>query len=175
MDSFQKEKIMKTQEAFVKKQNELCFLDQKQKIKYHSFILLEFFSLEKINSLVDGLDKLYKNARPSQQSRLNYRKVLLDAHNNLFQWNSMSLPYITTEKLKGKILPQGVFYKMGDNIKHYHINIYKVLPSLAILQIQVYLNESISKKVNSIIYKYHKEKKEKVETPKGSYTKIYSP
>ena len=170
-----KKKDWKDHDDFVKKQNEWCFLPKKQKIKYHSFTLLEFFPLEKINALLTGLDKLYGGARPAHQSRLTYKEVLLNAHNKLFQWNSMNLPYITTDKLKGKIIPDGVFLNLGENIRHYHINIYKVLPSLAILQIQVYLDESISDKINNIIYSYHKEKKEKIETPKGNYTNIYDP
>jgi len=162
-------------EKFVRQQNEWCFLKDKQKVKYHSFILLELFPLEKISNLIKGLDELYKDVSASQKNRLKYGDVLKDSHSKIFQWNTLNLPYITTTKLKGKVLPNCAFHDLGENIRHLHISIYKILPSYVILQIQVYLDEKISKKINDVIYKYHKEKKIPVKTPKGEYTKIYSP
>lgn len=170
-----KNSYKKQHEKFVREQNERCFLDNKQEIQYHSFILLEIIPLEKINNLIKGLDRLYAGASVSLKSRLDYKKILSKSHSKLFQWNTMPLPYITTDKLKGKVLPNCVFHDLGENIRHYHITIYKVLPSTVILQIQVYLDDKISKKINDVIYKYHKEVKEPIETPKGKYTKIYGP
>src|SRR3989338_6230879 len=157
-------------EKFVRQQNEWCFLKDKQKVKYHSFILLELFPLEKISNLIKGLDELYKDVSASQKNRLKYGDVLKDSHSKIFQWNTLNLPYITTTKLKGKVLPNCAFHDLGENIRHLHISIYKILPSYVILQIQVYLDEKISKKINDVIYKYHKEKKIPVKTPKGEYT-----
>jgi hypothetical protein len=165
----------KQHENFVRQRNERCFLKDKQKIQYHSFILLEIVPLEKINQLISGIDKLYANVSISQESRLNYKNILSDCHSKLFQWNTLNLPYITTSKLKGEVLPNCAFHDLGDKIRHMHISIYKVLPSSVILQIQVYLDDKISKKINDTIYKSHKEIREPIETPKGKYTNIYGP
>ena len=165
----------KQHENFIRQQNERCFLKDKQKIKYHSFILLEIVPLEKINQLISGIDELYANASIYQESRLNHKNILSDCHSKLFQSNTLNLPYITTSKLKGEVLPGCAFHDLGDKIRHMHISIYKVLPSTVILQIQVYLDDKISKKINNTIYKYHKEIREPIETPKGKYKNIYVP
>jgi hypothetical protein len=159
----------------VRQENERCFLKDKQKIKYHSFILLEMVPFEKINQLISGLDKLYANASISLKSRLNYKKFLTESHSKLFQGYSLYLPCITTAKLKGKTLPDCIFYDLGDKIQYIHISIYKVLPSTIILQIQVYLDDEISKKINDTIYQYHKEKKESIGASKEKYIRMYSP
>ena len=165
----------KQNENFIRQENEWCFLKDKQKIKYHSFILLEIVPLEKINQLISGIDKLYANVSISQESRLNHKNILSDCHSKLFQRNTLNLPYITTSKLKGEVLPNCAFHDLGDEIRHIHISIHKVLPSTVILQIKVYLDDKISKKINDTIYKYHEEISEPIETPKGKYTNIYGP
>ncbi len=162
-------------EDFVRQQNEHCFLKDKQKIKYHSFILLELVPLEKFNQLIFGLDKLYANASESQKERLDYDEILSKSHLKLFQWNTLNLPYVTTSKLKNKVLPDCVFHDLGENIRHIKISVFKVMPSTVVLQIKVYLDDKISEKINGIIYKYHEEIRKSVETPRGEYTKIYSP
>jgi hypothetical protein len=167
--------LTKKHEDFVRQQNERCFLKDKQQVKYHSFILLEIIPLEKINQLFDGLDSLYLEVSQSESGRLNYRKILSDSHSKLFQTNTLYLPYIATLRLKGKIFPTCAFHDLGDNIQHMYISIYHILPSTAVLQIHVYLEDEISKKINGIIYEYHTEKQETIETPKGGYIEIYSP
>jgi len=171
------EKYKKQHEDFIRERNKWCFLKDKQKIKYHSFILLEIIPREKFNQLIDGLNKLYSDASSSCKSRrLNYEKILSDSYTNLFRWHVSYLPPIIHSKLKGKILPSDcVFHELGENIDYIHISIYKVLPSFAVLQIYVILNDKISERINDIIYKYHKEIKKLVETPEGNYTKIYGP
>jgi hypothetical protein len=124
--------------------------------------------------LISGLDKLYSNVNPID-SRLKYGEILSESHSKLFQWNTLNLPYVTTTKLKGKVLPNCAFHDLGDNIRHMHLSIYKVLPSSVIIQIQVYLDEKLSEKINNVIYKYHKEERKPIETPKGGYTKTYGP
>ncbi len=159
----------------VRQENERCFLKDKQKVKYHSFILLELVYLEKVKQLISGLDKLYANASIFQKSRLDCKKFLSDCHSKLFQRCTLYLPYITTSKLKGNFLPNCTFHDLGDKIRHIHISIYKILPSTVILQIQVYLDDKISKKINDSIYKYHKEIGESISTPKEKYIKMYGP
>ncbi|MCK4327041.1 MAG: hypothetical protein KAW41_01040 [Candidatus Diapherotrites archaeon] len=162
-------------DSFVRSQNEHCFLKDKQKIKYHSFILLEIVPLERIQKLIHGLDKLYAKASVASESQLRYKDILSTSHLKLFERNTINLPYVVTKKLKGKILSNCVFHDLGDHIRHIHISIYKVLPSTVILQIQVHLNDKLSKKINDVIYSYHKEIRKPVETPRGKYTQIYGP
>ena len=141
----------------VRQENERCFLKNKQKLKYHSFILLELVPLEKIEQLIFGLDKLYVNAALSQKSRLNYKKFLSDCHSKLFQRFFLNLPSIVSSNLKGEVLPDCIFCNLGDKIRCIYISIYRVMVSNVILQLQVCLNDKISKKINDIIYQYHEE------------------
>ena len=159
----------------VRQENERCFLKDKQKLKYHSFILLELVPLEKIEQLIFGLDKLYVNATLFQKSRLNYKKFLSDCNSKLFQRFTLNLPFIVTLDLKGEVLADCIFYDLGNKIQRIHISIYKVMPSNVILQFQVCLNSKISEKINDIIYKYHEEIIESVEAPKGGFIRVYGP
>ena len=63
----------KQHENFVRQQNERCFLKDKQKIKYHSFILLEIVPLEKINQLISGIDK---NSSSSECSNISFSRAI---------------------------------------------------------------------------------------------------
>ena len=158
----------------VKERNEMCFLENKEKMKYHSFILLDIIPLEKKRGLIEGLYRLYAGAPPNLQSRLDFKKMLSESHSELFRGGFINLPYITTDKLKGKILSHNrVFHDIGSNIRTYQIGINKVMPSTLVLQVQVYLDFKPSKKINKIIYKYHKETKKSVETPEGKHERIY--
>jgi hypothetical protein len=168
------ESLKKEHEDYVRQQNERCFLKDKQRVKYHSFILLEIIPLEKINQLFDGLDRLYSEMSQAESEALKYRKILSESHSKLFQTNTLYLPYIATLRLKGK-RSSCAFHDLGVNIQHMYISIYHILPSTAVLQIHVYLEDEISKKINGIIYQYRTEKREIVETPKGNYTEIYDP
>ena len=162
----------------IREENERCFLKDKQKLKYHSFILLELIPLENIKQLIVGLDKLYADASLFQKSRLNYKKFLSDCHSKLFQRFILNLPYIITSNLKGKgesFSPDSIFYDLGDNIQSIYISIYKVMPSSILLRFQVCLNSKISEKINDLIYQYHEEIKESIETPKGESTTVYGP
>lgn len=159
----------------VRQENERCFLKDKQKLKYHSFILLELVPLEKIEQLIFGLDKLYVNAALSQKSRLNYKKFLSDSHSRLFQRFILNLPSIVSSNLKGEVLSDCIFYDLGDKIRRIYISIYRVMASNVILQFQVCLNDKISKKINDIIYQYHEEIIESVEAPKGESITVYGP
>ena len=165
----------KEYENRVRQENERCFLKDKQKIKYHSFILLEMVPFEKINQLISGLDKLYANASISLKLRLNYKKFLTDCHLKLFQGYALYLPCVTTAKLKGKTLPDCSFHNLGDKIRYVHISIYKVLPSTIILQIQVCLNNKMGEEINDIIYQYHEEIRESIKTSKGESITVYGP
>lgn len=165
----------KEYENRVRQENERCFLKDKQKVKYHSFILLELVPLEKIEQLISGLDKLYADVSIFQKSRLNYKKFLSDCHSKLFQRYILYLPHITTSKLKGEVLPNCTFCDLGDKIRHIHVSIYKILPSTVILKNQVYLDDKIGKKINDIIYQYHEEIRESIETPKGESITAYGP
>ena len=159
----------------VRQENERCFLKDKQKLKYHSFILLELVPLEKIEQLIFGLDKLYVNAALSQKSRLNYNKFLSDCHSKLFQRFILNLPSIVSSNLKGEVLSDCIFYDLGDKIRRIYISIYKVMPSNVILQFQVCLNDKISEKINDIIYQYHEETIESVGTSKEGFVRLYGP
>lgn len=171
-----KKSCEKQHEDFVREKNERCFLKDRQKIRYQSFILLEIIPREKFKQLINGLNKLYIDAPPSCKSRLNYEKILSNSHTNFFQWHASYLPFIAHSKLKGKVLSSDcVFHELGKNIDYIHISIYKVLPSVAVLQIHIILNDKVSKHINDIIYKYHKEIRESIETPEGNYTEIYGP
>jgi len=146
----------KTYEESNKRNNEKCFLKDKQKIKYHSFTLLEFFPLEKINDLREGLDRLYEGAFLANDPTYNYRDFLMNISINLFELNFFLPPYILNSKFKGKItFPDEVSRDLGDNISCYMFFIHKIMPSLVILQIEVILSANISNKLNDIIYKYH--------------------
>lgn len=159
----------------VRQENERCFLKDKQKLKHHSFILLELVPLEKIEQLIFGLDKLYTNASISQKLRLNYKKFLSDCHSKLFQRFTLCLPCIFNSKLKGEVLSDCIFHDLGDKIRCMYISIYKVMPSNVILQFQVCLNGKISEKINDIIYQYHEEIRESIETPQGESVTVYGP
>ena len=159
----------------VRQENERCFLKDKQKLKYHSFILLELIPLEKIEQLIFGLDKLYVNAALFQKSRLNYKKFLSDCNSKLFQRFVLNLPSIDSLNLKGKVESDCVFHDLGDKIRRIYISIYKVMPSNVILQFQVCLNDKISEKINDIIYQYHEEIIESVEAPKKESITVYGP
>jgi len=159
----------------VRQENERCFLKDKQKLKYHSFILLELIPLKKIEQLIFGLDKLYVNAELSQKSRLNYKKFLSACHSKLFQRFILNLPSIVSSNLKGEVLSDCIFYDLGDKIRRIYISIYKVMPSNVILQFQVCLNDKISEKINDIIYQYHEEIIESVEAPKGESITVCGP
>jgi len=178
MEKIKKESMFqygKEYENRVRQENERCFLKDKQKLKYHSFILLELVPLEKIEQLIIELDKLYANASLSQKSRLNYKKFLSNCHSKLFQRFILNLPCIVSSNLKGKILPDCIFYDLGDKIRRIYTSIYKVMPSNVILQFQVCLNNKMGEEINDIIYQYHEEIRESIETPKEKYIKMYGP
>ena len=178
MEKIKKESMFqygKEYENRVRQENERCFLKDKQKIKYHSFILLELVPLEKIEQLIIGLDKLHANASLSQKSRLNYKKFLSNCHSKLFQRFILNLPCIISLNLKGKVLPDCIFYDLGDKIRRIYTSIYKVMPSSVLLRFQVCLNSKISEKINDLIYQYHEEIRESIETPKGESITVYGP
>ena len=178
MEKIEKESMFQYGKEYknrVRQENERCFLKDKQKLKYHSFILLELVPLEKIEQLIIGLDKLYTNASLSQKSRLNYKKFLSNCHSKLFQRFILNLPCIVSSNLKGKILPDCIFYDLGDKIRRIYTSIYKAMPSNVILQFQVCLNNKMGEEINDIIYQYHEEIREPIETPKEKYIKMYGP
>jgi len=139
-----------------KRDNENSFLKDRQKIKYHSFILLEIFSLEKINLLIDGLCDLYSDVSIIDTSIDTMKVILSNSSTELFQYRTLPLPKISDINFKDKILPIEVLYNLGDNIDSYEIRISAIMPSLVVMQIHVRLNEGISAKLNDILYKYHK-------------------
>jgi len=147
----------KIDEKSDKKDIEKCFLKDKQKIKYHSFTLLEFFPLEKINDLMMGLDKLYEGDFLTNDPIYNYRDFLMNISTNLFALNFFIPPYIVNSKFFGKtIFSDDVCRDLVDNINCIMFFIQKIMPSLVILRIDVILNENISNKLNDIIYAYPK-------------------
>lgn len=166
--------LAKKHQDHIKKRNEWCFLKDNQHVKYHSFILLEIIPLEKINQLFDGLDNLYSEVLESGScsSRLDYRRTLSNCQSKLFQRYTLYLPPLATSRLKGKIFPCVAFHDLGNNFQEMEISISHPIPSTIILQINVHLEEEISKKINDIIYEYHTEKREPI---KGTFTRIFSP
>jgi hypothetical protein len=161
-----------------REENERCFLKNKQKIKYHSFILLELIPLEKIEQLIFGLDKLYADAPLISKSRLNYREYLSNSHQRLFQRFSLYLPPIINSNLQGKgkwSSPGSIFYLIKDNIKSIYISIHKIMSSSVLLNIQICLNNKINKKINDIIYKYQDKTRDVIKTSKGEILRIYGP
>lgn len=159
-------------DKFFKSQNEQCFLKDKQKIKYHSFILLEIVPLESVNTLISGLDKIYSNLTEREKSKLNYKSTLQKTHSKLFEKNISNLPFITTDKLKKNGISRCVYHNLGDNIMNIRITIYQVYPSNVILQIQVYLDKKVSININNIVYSYHNEIRKTTNTPDVKYTDI---
>jgi len=151
----------KRKEKIDNRDNENSFLKDRQKIKYHSFILLEIFPLEKINLLIDGLCSLYSDVPVIDTSIDKMKVILSNSSTELFQYRTLPLPKISDINFKDKILPIGVFYNLGDNIDSYEIRISAIMPSLVVMQIHVHLNEDISAKLNEILYKYHKSIDEK--------------
>lgn len=150
----------KDHEDFVRRQNEWCFLAEKQEVKYHGTIITEIFHLEDFKNLKKGLDKIYTNLHRGEKRILKYNQLIRDSPNRLFQNNRQFLPVIKHSKLKGKTLPTGVFFDLGKDIEYITLKLDKVSPSMIILQFQVYLNENLSSEINKIIYTYHNEKKE---------------
>lgn len=159
-------------ELFIKKINELCFLPNMEKIKYHSIIMYEFFSREDFDVLIEGLDKIYEKLNPLDRSILNYKNIL---QNFKYGQYSYHLPDISDEKFKGKFLPNRVFHNIGNDICNLSMKIHKIIPSFAILEIKAYLDDKISDELNEIIYAYHDEIKEHVETISEKYGITYYP
>jgi len=170
-----KKNALKSHEDVVKKQNEWCFLPRKQKISYDGLVFLEIFHLEDFEPLRAGLNKIYENLHPVDKDRLRYNDLIIDSPNRLFQKNHMPLPYINHIKLKGKILPSGVYFDLGDYIEHICLILHKVSPSMIVLHVHVYLNDSLSSKINDVIYTYHEEEREKIESEGGNYESIKYP
>jgi len=146
---------------FIKRDNERCFLKDNQKLKYHSFILLEVIPLEKIDQLFNGLDLLYADVAESCSSRLEYRKILSEGQSKLFQSHTFYLPSLVSSKLKGKI-PCVSCHDLGKNFREIDISISHPIPSTTILKINVHLEDDVSQTINEIIYKYHTEKRESI-------------
>lgn len=139
----------------IKKWNEYCFPPNKEEITYNSVIFLEVFSLEEFSLLKEGLDKLYTDAPPHIKNGLKYKEVL---KNKLFGKSILNLGYIINLNLNGKIFAtNGVYHNFDTDIRHLHLTLIKILPSTAVLQVQVTLDKSVSDKLNKIIYKYHSE------------------
>jgi hypothetical protein len=161
---------------FDRKDNEYCFLQDKQKIQYHSFILLEIIPLEKKDQLLNGLDNLYSEVKDYCSTRLEYRKTFSNCESKLFQSHISYLPSLVNSELKGKgIFLSTAFHDLGKNIKSVDISISHPIPSSIILQINVHLNDEVSKTINDIIYRYHTEIDETIKLQNGSFTKIISP
>jgi len=106
---------------------------------------------------------------------MGYKNILQNIESGLYGQYSSYLPYISDKKLEGKVLPNRVFHNLGNDIRHLSIKIYKITPSFAILEIKAYLDDKVSNKLNKIIYTYHDEKIEIVETVSGKYNQIYPP
>ena len=162
-------------ELFIKKLNELCFLPNMEKIKYHSIVMYEFFSREDFDVLIEGLDKIYEKLNPLDRSLLNYKNILQNFKGGIYGQYSSFLPNISNEKYEGKFLPNRVFHNIGNDICNLSMKIYKIIPSFAILEIKAYLDDKISDELNEIIYAYHDEIKEHVETVSGKYGITYYP
>ncbi len=163
----------KSHDEHVKNWNERTFLENNQKIKYHSFTLLELFTLEQFEMLNNGLDRLFSE-NPRLNRKNNYRE-LLSKRNKLYSWSSVHLPYASTERLKGKVLGDHAFHNLGNNIQYLDFHLYKIMPSVVVLQIKVYLEDKVSEDVNKIIYQYFDEEKVEHKSPKNSYTSIIHP
>ncbi|KGK98710.1 hypothetical protein LI82_07640 [Methanococcoides methylutens] len=159
---------------FVKRDNERCFLPNNENIHYDSIILLEMICIEEFSNLFDGLDQLYSNLKDYEKSRLMYRKILQDDENNSFR-GSLYLPPIINTKFKGQVFTHGTFQDLDDNIDSINITLQATLPSVINLQIQASLDSSYSDKINDIIYTYHDKVEEKIDTLDGEVTTIHQP
>lgn len=160
---------------FVKKENELCFLPKKQKIKSQGFIFLELFSLNQFDKLKDDIKNIYSNARQLTQDRLEIDKILNKNRKSFSGWSFTHLPIIADNSLKGKILPDVAYFNLPNNVKFIEMQISRILPSFIVMKFQVTFEDKFSEKINEPIYKYHKEIKEKIESPNGNYEKINGP
>ena len=165
----------KTINELDKKNNELCFLQDNAEIKYHSITIYEFFEGETFDDLVKGLDELYININPVDESRLPHKEGGRKLEGGLFRSFRSYLPYISDNKFKNKVLPDRVFHDLGDNINHLELTLHNISPSISILEIKAYLNERMSDEINKVIYNYYDGKREPVVTVNGKYDKIYRP
>ena len=144
----------------IKKENESYFLPNQEKVHYDSIILLEMFYIEDFNLLFDGLDLLYANLNDYDKSELKYRDILHADGKKAFN-GYLYLPPLVNSKMKDCFSPKPAFQDLDGDIDSINITLQATLPSTVTLQIQVSLNANVSDKINSIIYTYHEEIKEK--------------
>lgn len=159
----------------IKKENEYCFLEDKE-IYYHSIVIMELFNLEDFNNLLKGLKDIYADLNVLDFDIINkLEKKLNNQNSKLFNQWYMNLPFIADVKLKGKVLPSGVLHDLGKNIDFLSIRIYGTSPSTVIVQIHADLNSKVSEQLNGILHKYHEEVVEIHETPRGKYKEHFLP
>ena len=154
----------------IKRENEMSFLENKEKVHYHSIIIMELFNLEDFNILVEGLNEIYTDLNVLDYSRLiNLKNQLKNQNSKLFNRWMNNLPVITNFKLKDKVLPNGVLYDLGPNIDFLDMKVYGISPSVVMLQVNIILNSKASERLNEIIYNYYDEIVEIHERPQGKY------
>lgn len=176
MDDVKNElKMNQRDEDFDRRNNENCFLKDKQRIKYNSFIFLEIIPLEKQNQLFNGLDNLYSEVNGYCSTRLEYREIYSNRHHKLFQKCSLNLPSIVNLNCKENYFDTATYQDLGDNIREIEISVSNPLPSIILLQLNVHLNEEVSQKINEIVYKYHPQKEETITLQNGTFIKKSHP
>ncbi len=158
----------------VKKENIDCFLPYEEELKCHSLILLDIFNFEDFDNLINGLNRLYANSDIVDSSRLKEAENYIKSEDKLFKFWFLHLPLITNSLLKVK-LPLGISHDLGNYINNINITLYGILPSMVILQVQLDLNYTFSDKINDILYNFHNETINTIETSKINYTERISP
>lgn len=148
-------------ENLIKNSNESSFLPNKEKVKFHSIIILELFNFEDFPNLIKGLKELYDELNKSEIilfKDIDYSRIediIKDLKNPVEStWRWYNLPPIFNSTSSS---PFGVTYDLGINIDRIGIGLYKISSSLVTMQINVKLKSTISDNLNKIIYKKYEE------------------
>lgn len=130
------------------KNNEGCFLPNKEKIEYNSILIFELFNHEKFDDLKNGLNKLYQNS----QENLNIEEFF---NRNMLSFKGWKkLPTISNHNFDG-FFTSSIELDLGQHIHFITVYLHRVLPSMIMLKIRAYFNDNASEELNEIIYKHH--------------------
>lgn len=132
-----------------KEDNEICFLPNKEKIRYDSILIFELFNHEKFDDLKDGLNRLYQNS----QEDLNIEEFF---NRNMLSFKGWKkFPTILNPNFDGFSI-SSIELDLGQHIDFITVYLHHVLPSMVMLKIRAYFNDNASEELNEIIYKHHK-------------------
>lgn len=172
---------MDVHKDYIKRNNESAFLMNKEKVNYHSIILMEIFNFEDFPNLINGLKKLYGDLDTSSD------RFILDIYDNVEEiqkklqnpasgiwWKK--LPIIRNSRIEeypflSTLL--SVPFDLGSNITHIEIGLFKISSSLATLQINARLKSNVSDQLNNLIYKEYSEEELLNQNPDGSNSETF--